>query len=611
MANKRINVADLSFDDIRGNLKSFMEGQSEFSDYNFEGSGLSVLLDVLAYNTHYNALYTNLAVNESFLDSASKRSNVVSIAKSLGYTPRSATAPRAVVDVRVTSTSSTPATLNLPKYSTFTTTISGQSYTFYTIEDYTTYLDGSQYLFQNVNIREGTQLSFKYTAAAGQRYIIPNAGADLATLTVQVQESAATGLYRTYSEGSNILGLTSTSEVYFVKEIENELYEVVFGDGTIGKALSNGNVITLNYIVTNKDAANSAKLFTYTGASLIGGTVTASTVSAASGGTDIEDIESVRFNAPRHYSTQNRGVTSEDYKSLITEEVSNVEAVSVWGGEDNDPPVYGKVYCSIKPVGATALTAVQKSQIITEVLKPRNVVSITPEIIDPEYIHVAVNSAVYYNPRLTTRSAADIKAIVEGVIQDYNTTDLEKFDSVFRISKLSRLIDASDPGIVSNITKVTLHKPISPVYGVDSQYKFNIINPIYSSGQPEDSITTTPFYMHGDADNEYYIDDDGKGNLRLYYLVSATERNYVNNNIGTVTYSTGTINVPTLNITTLGIGVTEFKFFIKPSSYDVVTARNQISVILNDEITVSVITDSFSLGNTGGGTNYTFTTSRS
>ena len=611
MANKRINVADLSFDDIRGNLKSFMEGQSEFSDYNFEGSGLSVLLDVLAYNTHYNALYTNLAVNESFLDSASKRSNVVSIAKSLGYTPRSATAPRAVVDVRVTSTSSTPATLNLPKYSTFTTTISGQSYTFYTIEDYTTYLDGSQYLFQNVNIREGTQLSFKYTAAAGQRYIIPNAGADLATLTVQVQESAATGLYRTYSEGSNILGLTSTSEVYFVKEIENELYEVVFGDGTIGKALSNGNVITLNYIVTNKDAANSAKLFTYTGASLIGGTVTASTVSAASGGTDIEDIESVRFNAPRHYSTQNRGVTSEDYKSLITEEVSNVEAVSVWGGEDNDPPVYGKVYCSIKPVGATALTAVQKSQIITEVLKPRNVVSITPEIIDPEYIHVAVNSAVYYNPRLTTRSAADIKAIVEGVIQDYNTTDLEKFDSVFRISKLSRLIDASDPGIVSNITKVTLHKPISPVYGVDSQYKFNIINPIYSSGQPEDSITTTPFYMHGDADNEYYIDDDGKGNLRLYYLVSATERNYVNNNIGTVTYSTGTINVPTLNITTLGIGVTEFKFFIKPSSYDVVTARNQISVILDDEITVSVITDSFSLGNTGGGTNYTFTTSRS
>lgn len=611
MANKRISVSELDFDSIKSNLKSYMEGQSEFSDYDFEGSGLSVLLDVLAYNTHYNALYTNLAVNETFLDSASKRSNVVSIAKSLGYTPRSATAPRAILDVRVTSTSSTPATLTLPKYSTFTTTISGESYIFYTTEEYTTYLDGSEYLFQNVNVREGNKLTFKYTAATGQRYIIPNAGCDLSTLTVQVQESAATGLYRTYSEGSNILGLTSTSEVYFVKEIENELYEVVFGDGTIGKALSNGNVITLSYIVTNKDAANSAKLFTYSGSSLLGGTVSATTVSAASGGTDIENIESIRFNAPRHYSTQNRGVTSEDYKSLITEEVSNVEAVSVWGGEDNDPPVYGKVYCSIKPTGANALTTAQKSQIITEILKPRNVVSITPEIVDPEYIHVAVNSAVYYNPRLTTRSAADIKAIVEGIIKNYNTTDLEKFDSVFRISKLSRLIDASEPGIVSNITKVILHKPVSPVYGVNSQYKFNIINPIYSSGQPEDSITTTAFYIDGDTVNEYYIDDDGKGNLRLYYLVSATERNYVNNNIGTVTYSTGTINVPTLNITSLGTGVTAFKFFIKPSSYDVVTARNQISVILDDEITVNVITDSFSLGNTGGGTNYTFTTSRS
>ena len=611
MANKRINVAELDFDNIKSNLKTYLTGQAEFSDYDFEGSGLSVLLDVLAYNTHYNALYTNLAVNETFLDSASKRDNVVSIAKSLGYTPRSATAPRAVIDVRVTSTSSTPATLSLPKYSTFTSTISGTTYTFYTTEEYTTYLDGSEYLFQNVNIREGTQLSFKYTASSGQRYIIPNAACDLATLTVQVQESAATGLFRTYTEGSNILGLTSTSEVYFVKEIQDELYEIVFGDGTIGKALSNGNVVTLNYIITNKDAANSAKLFTYSGSSLLGGTVSATTVSAASGGTDIENIESIRFNAPRHYSTQNRGVTSEDYKSLITAEVSNVEAVSVWGGEDNDPPVYGKVFCSIKPTGATALTAAQKSQIITEVLKPRNVVSITPEIVDPEYIHVAVNSAVYYNPRLTTRSAADIKAIVEGIIKNYNTTDLEKFDSVFRISKLSRLIDASESGIVSNITKVTLHKPVSPVYGVNSQYKFNIINPIYSSGQPEDSITTTAFYIDGDTVNEYYIDDDGKGNLRLYYLVSATERNYVNNNIGTVTYSTGTINVPTLNITSLGTGVTAFKFFIKPSSYDVVTARNQISVILDDEITVSVITDSFSLGNTVGGTNYTFTTSRS
>jgi len=611
MANKKINVSELDFDAIKTNLKTYMQGQSEFSDYEFEGSGLSVLLDVLAYNTHYNALYTNMAINEMFLDSAVKRDNVVSIAKGLGYTPRSATAPTATVNLTVTATSSTPATLTLPKFSTFTTTIDGEAYTFYTLEENTTYLDGSQYVFSNINIREGTQLSFKYTVSTGQRYIIPNAGCDTSTLTVQVQESSSTGLYETYYEGFNILDLDSTSKVFFIKEIDNQLYEVIFGDGTIGKALSNGNIVTLNYLITNKTAANSAKLFTYTGSSLLGGTVAVTTVSAASGGTDIEEIESIRYNAPRHFSTQNRGVTIEDYKSILTEEVSGIESVNVWGGENNDPPVYGKVFCSIKPVGANALTESRKASIKNEILKGRNVVSIIPEIVDPEFIHIAVESSVYYNPRLTTRSSLDIKSIVEGIIQNYNTTDLEKFDSIFRISKLSKLIDNSEPGIVSNITKVSIHKPIDPVFNVASQYKFILVNPIYTSGQPENSVLTSPFYISGDSVNEYYIDDDGVGNLRLYYFVSQNVKDYVNNNIGTVDYETGTVDIPTLNITSLADNTSELTFFIKPSSYDVVSARNQIALILDDEIDVTVITDKLALGNSGGGTQHTFTSSRS
>jgi len=611
MANKKINVSELDFDAIKTNLKTYMQGQSEFSDYEFEGSGLSVLLDVLAYNTHYNALYTNMAINEMFLDSAVKRDNVVSIAKGLGYTPRSATAPTATVNLTVTATSSTPATLTLPKFSTFTTTIDGEAYTFYTLEENTTYLDGSQYVFSNINIREGTQLSFKYTVSTGQRYIIPNAGCDTSTLTVQVQESSSTGLYETYYEGFNILDLDSTSKVFFIKEIDNQLYEVIFGDGTIGKALSNGNIVTLNYLITNKTAANSAKLFTYTGSSLLGGTVAVTTVSAASGGTDIEEIESIRYNAPRHFSTQNRGVTIEDYKSILTEEVSGIESVNVWGGENNDPPVYGKVFCSIKPVGANALTESRKASIKNEILKGRNVVSIIPEIVDPEFIHIAVQSSVYYNPRLTTRSSLDIKSIVEGIIQNYNTTDLEKFDSIFRISKLSKLIDNSEPGIVSNITKVSIHKPIDPVFNVASQYKFILVNPIYTSGQPENSVLTSPFYISGDSVNEYYIDDDGVGNLRLYYFVSQNVKDYVNNNIGTVDYETGTVDIPTLNITSLADNTSELTFFIKPSSYDVVSARNQIALILDDEIDVTVITDKLALGNSGGGTQHTFTSSRS
>ncbi len=611
MANKRISTAELDFDAIKTNLKEYLRGQSEFSDYDFEGSGLSVLLDILAYNTHYNALYTNLAVNEMFLDSASKRSSIVSLAKNLGYRPRSATAPTAVVDIRVTSPSSTPASLTIPKYSAFTTTISGSTYTFYNTSEVTTTLNSSEYLFEDVSLKEGTFLTFQYTVANGAKYIIPNIGCDLSTLTVEVKESAVSAESENYYEGTNIINLTSTSKVYFVKEIDNELYEIVFGDGTIGASLSNGNIVTLKYIVTNKDAANGASTFTYGGSSLAGGTVVVTTVTSATGGTDLESIESIRFNAPRHYSTQNRGVTIEDYKSLVTENVSNIESVNVWGGEDNNPPVYGKVFLSIKPTNATALTSQEKTNIINTVLKPRNVVSITPEIVDPEYIHIAIDSSVYYNPRLTSRSANDVKAIVETTIKNYNTTDLEQFDSIFRISKISRLIDASEASIVSNITKVTLHKPITPIYNVASEYSFVLVNPIYSSGEPEDSVTSTPFYISGDTTNEYYIDDDGVGNLRLFYYVSSNVKTYVNNTVGTVVYSTGAIEIPSLNITSLGTGYTELKLFIKPSSYDVVSARNQIALILDDEITVTMIEDKIAQGNSAGGTSHTFTSSRS
>ena len=611
MANKRIATAELDFDAIKSNLKSYLQGQETFSDYNFEGSGLSVLLDVLAYNTHYNALYNNLAVNEMFLDSASKRSSVVSLANNLGYTPRSATAPTATVNVVVSNTSSTPTTLTIPKYTAFTTTLSGETYNFYTTSEEQAILSGSTYTFSNVDLKEGQFLSFRYTVSSGQRYIIPNAGADLSTLTVRVQDNSGSSTYVTYTEATEFVQLTSTDKVYFVKEIENELYEIEFGDGTLGVALDNGNVVTLQYLVTNKDATNGASTFTYAGDSLLGGTVATTTVSAASGGTDLETIESIRYNAPLHYSTQDRGVTVDDYRSLINEYVSNVEAVNVWGGEDNDPPVYGKVFVSIKPTDADTLTAVQKNNVETQVLKPKNVVSVIPELVDPEFINVEVSTAAYYNPRLTSRTANDLKTLVTSTIETYNTTDLEKFDSIFRISKLSRLIDATEAGIVSNITTVVLNKVLSPTFNVASQYTFNLGNPIYSEGVAEDSVLSTAFFIAGDATNEYYIDDDGVGNLRLFYFTSAGVRTYTNNSVGTVNYTTGVVTVPSLNITALGTNETVFKFTIKPSSYDVVASRNQIVRILDNQITVTMIQDQIALGNAAGGTNHTFTTSRS
>lgn len=611
MANKRITTAELDFDAIKSNLKTYLQGQSTFSDYNFEGSGLSVLLDVLAYNTHYNALYNNLAVNEMFLDSASKRSSVVSLANNLGYTPNSATAPTATVSVVVTNTSSTPTTLSIPKYTAFSTTISGEQYNFYTTSEEQAILNDSTYTFSNVELKEGQYLSFRYTVASGQRYIIPNVGADLSTLTVQVQDNSGSSTYVTYTRAEEFVGLTSTDRVYFVKEIENELYEIEFGDGTIGVALDNGNVVTLKYLVTNKDATNGASTFTYAGDSLLGGTVAVTTTAAASGGADIESIEAIRFNAPKHFSAQDRGVTIDDYKSLINENVTNIEAVNVWGGEDNDPPVYGKVFVSIKPTDADTLTAIQKDNVVNQVLKPKNVVSVIPEMVDPEFLNVNVSTAAYYNPRLTTRTANDIKAIVEGTIQDYNTTDLEQFDSIFRISKISRLIDAAEDSIVSNITTITLNKIIDPTFNVASQYTFNLGNPIYTEEVAEDSVLSTAFYIAGDTANEYYIDDDGLGNLRLFYFTSANVRAYTNNTIGTVNYTTGVVTIPSLNITALGTNETEFKFTIKPSSYDVVASRNQIVRIKDDEISVTMIQDQIALGNASGGTNHTFTSSRS
>ena len=356
MANKNITTAELDFDAIKSNIKTFLQGQDAFQDYDFEGAGLSVLMDILAYNTHYNALYTNLAVNESFIDSASKRSSVVSRAKEIGYVPHSATGATATVNIVVSGTTSSPATLTLPAYSSFSTTIDGKSYTFYTTEAIVTSLASAKYTFTGVNIKEGNPLTFKYTVADGVQYIIPNTDVDLSTLKVRVQDNATSSVFNTFINQEEIINLDSTSQVYFVKEIEGQLYELEFGNDTIGKALANGNVVNLTYMTTNRTAANGAKVFTYTGSTLLGGTVAVTTTTPAVGGADIETIESIRYNAPRAYSSQNRAVTVEDYKSLIFRLYPEADTVNAWGGEDNVPASYGRVYLSIKPTSTTVLT---------------------------------------------------------------------------------------------------------------------------------------------------------------------------------------------------------------------------------------------------------------
>lgn len=612
--NKRISVSELDFDNIKANLKEYLKGQDVFSDYDFEGSGLSILLDVLAYNTHYNGIYTNLAVNEMFLDSASKRSSVVSLAKLLGYTPNSAKCATATVTLNITSPSTGPSVVSVPAYTQFNTTVDGNSYAFYTTQEYTAVGASTSYTIPDVILTEGSPLTFKYTVAAGVRYIIPNANIDLATVKVRIQENATSSNYTTYTISTSVIEANATSKIFFVKEIDDGLYELTFGDGILGKALENGNVVHISYFVSSLTAANKASLFSYDGSTLYSGAnVSITTTSPATGGGIVEDIASIRFNAPRTYAAQNRAVTPDDYRALIYANFPEAASVAVWGGEDNDPPIYGKTYISIKPKTAGKLTLQQKSNIINTILETKNIVSITPEIVDAEELNIALNVTVYYNDRETGYTSTDIESIVRQVILDYNESDLQKFESVFRYSKLSRLIDASEQSITNNITTVKLRRNISPRYGISAEYNIDVINPIYSSGSAEESVTSTGFYIQG-SDNIHYLKDDGLGNMILFYrsvgTTTADAQDIITNySIGTVDYAAGKINIKNLNITALAD--IDLEISIKPSSNDVVSAFTQIAQIGLDHLTVTAIVDKTANGDLRAGKNYTFTTSRS
>ena len=608
--NKRMKVSELDFDTIKTNLKTFLQGQSEFSDYDFEGSGLSVLIDLLAYNTHYNGVYTNLAVNEMFLDSASKRASVVSLSKMLGYTPRSAVCARATVNVSITAPTSSPSVATLPAQQPFLTTVDGVSYVFYNLEDVTVARSSSgSYTFSNLQIVEGTPLSFKYTAASGVRYIIPNANIDISTLSVQVQESSTSDVYETFTRAEDLTAVTDATKVYFLKEIDDGLYEITFGDGVLGVAVDTGNVVTINYFVSSLDAPNSANIFTYNGLSVLGSNLSVTTVGAASNGASPEDISSIKFNAPRLFAAQNRAVTPDDYKALIYSKFPAAQTVSVWGGEDNNPPVYGKTFICVKPKDASKLTNQQKELISTEILNPRSVVSITPEIVDPEYFNIKVTTFVHYNPKETSKTASQIETIVKNAILDYDEKELQKFDGVLRYTKLTGIIDQADPSIVNNITRLMVRHPHSPQYGVNAQYVLNLINPISQDGGKQGEVfASTGFYIPGST-KVHYLDDDAAGNIRLYYLNSNLDKVFVNRTQGTIDYEKGLVQVNGLNITSLDGAY--FEWQVKPESYDIVSALNQIVQIDPTILSVTAIADNTANGDLGAGYNYQFNSIRS
>jgi hypothetical protein len=600
---QKLQATELDFEDIKSNLKTYMKNQTEFSDYNFEGSGLSTLIDLLAYNTHYLAMNANMALNEAFLDSASLRSSVVSHAKTLGYTPRSARAPVAYLDVVINESGVNTATIN--KGTKFTSQVDGTSYSFVTNDTYTATAQDSIVRFSNLPVYEGSLVTAKYTVDNNnidKRYIITDNRADTSTLRVRVQTSSTDSTTRTYALATDITQSGSSAEVYFIQEVEDGKFEVYFGDGVIGKKPDDGNIIILEYIVTNKEKANGASRFSGT---TVGGytNFTISTLVQAGGGAEPESIQSIKYNAPLDFASQGRAVTTDDYKLLVPQVYPATKAVQVWGGEDNDPPRYGQVYISIKTNSGVNLTANQKNT-VEGLLSKYNIASIRPTIVDPEVTKVILTTTVKYDAKNTTKLSNEIETDVRNAMTTYNNSDLQNFDGIFRFSKLSRVIDAADPSILSNITSLKIEKEFTPRLNTFAQYILTFSNRFYNPHDDHTPIVSSTGFKVYNNDNTLYFDDFA-GKLRTYYLVGGTTRTYVDEDAGIVDYVKGEITVTSLNISETSNADGTIHIQVIPNSNDIVPVRNQLVEIDLVETKITAEVDTITSGGSSAGTNYT------
>jgi len=616
MANHKLNISDLDFDQIKTNLRTFLQSQSEFQDYNFEGSGLSIMLDVLSYNTHYLAYLANMSTNEIYLDSADIRNNIVSLAKMIGYTPSSPRAPRADIDIVVNNATGTSVTMN--KGTVFTTTVDNTQYQYVTNEDITIVPADGVYRFSNTTLYEGTLVTFKYTADLNdpdQRFVIPSNKADTSTLKVTVQNSAQDTTTSTYTFATSYASVDANTKAYFLQEVEDGRFEVYFGDGVTGAAIQDGNIVILEYIVTNKTESNGANSFTLSGN--VGGftDVTITTNSASQGGADAETSDSIKFNAPLSYAAQNRAVTTSDYEVFVRNLYPNALSVSAWGGEDDEVPIYGVVKISINPQSGSTLTAATKADIVSQ-LKQYNVASVRPEIVDPDITNVILNSTVRYDAKATTKTAETLRSNVITTITNYNTNTLQRFDGVFRYSKVTGLIDGVDNSIVSNITTVKMRKSFTPILSTSARYDVYFRNPFYNPHPGHNAnmggiLTSTGFTVSGNA-NEMFLDDDGSGNVRRYYL-DAGVKTYANTEQGTINYTTGQITLNSLNITTVsnirGATATAIELTVIPNSNDIVPVRNTIIQVDIANSTFTVEKDGFVGGSNDAGVGYSSVTS--
>jgi len=582
--DKQLNISDLEFDKIKGNIKTFLSGQDTFTDYDFEGSGMSVMLDVMAYTTHYMGYYTNMAINESFLDTATLRNSVVSHAKTIGYIPKSITASEAIIKLSFDTTGQDPSYIPIDKGTMFSSNVNGTTQQFVTLETVNIFPDETGDFSGEIKVYQGSMKSLTWTWDSNiqQQFFVPDSGCDRATLTLSVN-----GVH--WENNQNLSELLPDSLTYFIQEGLDSVTEIYFGNDIFGKIPRDGYELEVMYLSTNGEPGNyistvQNQVFSLTNA--IDGIydtnkVTIETINISSLGTEKENIETIRTTAPKSYERQNRAVTAEDYKTILVEKYPNIDSISVWGGEDNDPPQYGAVFISIKPKHGLELSPLTKASLIDDVLSKYNMLAITPIIVTPEYTYVDIDTTVKYNPLKTTLSSGEVQTVVIEDVKDFFQEEIAQFQVSLRFSKLSQTIDAADSAISNSLTTLKIYKKF---YTQSSNTVGNYIFKFNNKINPGSAVSSV-FGSTADGSSMALL-DDGQGNILLYDIIS---EGFISTTQGTVDYESGIIELngfnPVLDINTV------ISLYATPKSNDISTLRNNLLVLNSTNVTLETISN--------------------
>ena len=608
MAFNQVNA--LEFNQIKAQIKEYLRSQSQFSDYDFEGSSLTVLIDALAYNTYYTAVNANLAVNEGFLETAVLRENVVKLARMIGYTPKSARSARTTVDVTVQTVFPYPKSVTMTAGLVLNFTgLDNNNFVFSIPNDITQSVDSLTGVaeFKDIILYEGLYLTdtFVKNTAERQRFILTNERVDTTSLVVQVTSGTVT---EKYLQATDITKIDANSKVYFLEESEYQIPEILFGDGVVGKKLENGDVVTVKYTTSAGIGANGLKVFENIGTfrdSLNNAITSGISITATSfpdGGSEPETTEAIKFSAPKFYSAFGRAVSTRDYEAIIPQIYPNVASIACYGGEEAEPPEFGKVFLAIKPRNADKLSLSEKNSVLKK-LREYSVAAIQPTIIDPSILYVDLTSFVYYNPNITRKSPEQLKNLIITTLTVLNSSgEFNKFGGKFKYSKIQNIIDEAERSITSNITKVLMRKNVTVDLNTRVNYKICYGNRINQQTSTNPAVISSGFKIVGDDINTYFLNDDGAGTLRLYYVKGTGEFEYVDGLWGTVDYDMGEIVINDLIIQSTSVANNTLQIKATPKSNDLVSLRETYITMGIDNTVVTVVEDTISSGSNLSGT---------